>query len=262
MVMFWHKPPWHEGRNKHRLGLRPVEMDDLWSNDADLLDNKRKQLAQNYPATVRTLVAYETVALPVPGVAPANEYPDWIANVGAVVADDLCLIDTRHENRFVAGCLAAPSYWSLADKLGKRLFAVHGEVQGMNRKIGRRIDEFFRRLPAHRPHRRENWFVHPERVYFRSDAAACSGLSRDLNDAYFRCEKQTFLRLNERFVLFIIGVHFAPLCELGAYPEARSQLTMALQQMDDDEIAHFGGVAKHARLSDYVALLGASATQG
>lgn len=256
MVMFWHKPPWHEGRNKHRLALRPVGLEALWRNDPRLLDNKHRQLANNYDRTVSTLVDYQTVAPPVPGVTPVDVYPDWIANVGTIIAEDLCLVDTWRENRFVAGCLAAPSYWSLREKLGKPLWAVHGRVRGMNQKIGARIDDFFYRLPRHRPFRRENWFVHPERVYFRPEPEARDEFSSDLEQAYFRCEEQTVLRIDDRFVLFAIGVRFAPVSRLRAYPEARRQLAVALRAMDEDEIAYFGGVAKHARLSDYVASLG------
>ena len=61
------------------------------------------------------------------------------------------------------------------------------------------------------------------------------------------------LRLDERFVLFVIGVVFAPVRGLREYPEAAAQLSDALSAMDGDEISHFGGVAKHALLSDYVA---------
>ncbi len=254
--MNWQKPPWREGRNKHRLALRPVGLEDLWQNDPRLLANKHRQLVRNYTRTVSTLADYQTVAPSVPGVTPLDVYPDWIANVGTAVAEDLCLIDTSRENRFVAGCLAAPSYWSLGEKLGKPLYAVHERVHGMNQQIGKRIDEFFYHLPLQRPFRRENWFVHPERIYFRPEPEVQHGVRSDLLQAYFRSEEQTILRLDERFVLFAIGVRFTLVSELQAYPEARRQLAMALRAMDGDEIAYFGGVAKHARLSDYVASLG------
>ena len=49
------------------------------------------------------------------------------------VPEDLCLLERRGDHyELVAGCVTAPSYWRLSDKLGKSLWAVHDNVPGLN----------------------------------------------------------------------------------------------------------------------------------
>ena len=250
---FWRHPPWREGKNKHRLGLRPIEMDAVWVSDDELSANKRKQVRERYPEVVATLPGYEGVALAIPGVdEPLAAYPDWIANVGIEVSEDLCLLDTEQGHRLVACCLAAPSYWSLHDKLGHPLQHVHGPVQGMNQKIGERIDGFLQGLPVGRPFRRENWFVHSEAVYFRPKSTLRTQLNAEPSQWHFRSERQTLIRLDTRFVLFIIGIVFVPVAELAAHPRAVETLLASLKAMDEDEVEHFGGMEKYSRIADYV----------
>ncbi|NKB99062.1 MAG: DUF3445 domain-containing protein [Pseudomonadales bacterium] len=253
---FWQQPPWFEGRSKHRLGLRPIDIAALWQPDGSLFANKSLQLETNYTNVVGTMAGYERVACDIPGLELSKQrYPDWIANVGTMVAEDLCLIDTTDENRFVAGCLAAPSYWLLHEKLGQALFEVHAPVEGMNAKIGTRVDGFFSRLPIGRPFRRANWFVHAEAEYFRTDSSTRSLLDADPADWFFRSESQTLLRLDEQFVLFVIAVTFVPVSDLARNKASIEPLLASLSAMDRDEISHFGGVAKFQRLTDYVASL-------
>lgn len=253
---FWRAPPWREGKNRYRLALRPVEIEDLWCPDPPLSRNKALQLAGNYPDCVATHAGYEQIRLEIPGVSRiGSRFPDWIANVAAEVSEDLCLLDTDSSNRLVAACVTAPGYWCLAEKIGHPLWDVHEPVAGMNQSIGQRIDEFFARLPVGRPFRRSNWFVHGEAVYFRQSPSERGEFPQDAASWHFRSERQTLLRLDERFVLFVIGTTFAPVQDLVRHPSAIKPLAQSLAAMTDDEIRYFGGVEKYRRITEYVGSL-------
>lgn len=249
---FWAHPPW-EGKNKHRLGLRPIDLSEVWVHDDELLSNKRLQLECRYEEVVATLPGYEAYAWELPGIAEVGRhYPDWIGCIGALVAEDVCILDTQDNNRLIAGCLAAPSYWSLRDKMGLPLHDVHAPVEGMNQKIGGRIADFFQRLPLGRPFRRENWFVHGEAVYFRQTPGLRTKLSADPEGWFIRSERQTLLRLDERFVVFVIGIVFARFTDMQFYPDAIRSFKASLLAMDDDEITHFGGHPKFTRIKRFI----------
>ena len=258
---FWQRPPWHDGKNKHRLGLRPIDLDELWIADDALLANKQAQLEARYDAVVATSPEYSQVDFELPELSNLpSRFPDWIANVGWQVAEDLCLLDIEQDNRLVAGCLTAPSYWSLREKLGLPLLQVHEPVHGMNKKIGARIDRFLQQMPLLRPFRRENWLVHAEADYFRPAPSLIGELPTSPDNWHFRSERQTLLRLDARFVLFVIGIVFAPASKLAAYPGALDALRRSLRAMDDHEIEHFGGLEKYRRVADYVELLHSTPT--
>ena len=259
---FWESPPWQvgdrkfgkkNGQNKHRLGLKPIALSELWARDDALSENKAQQLKSRYSEVVATHPGYETYQWQLPGITYVpREYPDWVACLGAQVAEDICILDAQDDNRLVAGCLAAPSYWSLKAKLGQPLHDVHEPVEGMNKKIGGRIVEFFARLPVDRPFRRENWFVHGEAEYFRQNPGLRTQLSENPDHWMFRSERQTLLRLDERFVVFVIGIVFARFTDIRMHRDALDTFKTSLAAMDDDEVMHFGGLAKMEQIANYV----------
>jgi hypothetical protein len=249
---FWARPPWHGGAAKHALGLRPVELREWMVNDAALLANKQQVLEQRYDDAVAmvddSLGLHETLAsLPLP---KANRYPHAIANAAGCIAEDLCVLDVDRDQILVAACVCAPSYWSLAEKIGRPLHDVHAPVHGMNAKIGGRIRHFIDRLPERTPFLRQNWFVHRDRNYF--NAANEAYLSVPMSRWVVRSERQVLFKPNPQYVVFTILVTFAELADLGAHPRAAADLAKTLGRMDVDEIAQFGGWVKYRALLDYV----------
>ena len=110
-------------------------------------------------------------------------------------------------------------------------------------------------MPLLRPFRRENWFVHAEADYFRPAPSLIGELPTSPDNWHFRSERQTLLRLDARFVLFVIGIVFAPVSKLATYPDALEALRRSLHAMDEDEIEHFGGSKKYGQIADYAELL-------
>ena len=55
------------------------------------------------------------------------------------IQDDLCLIESKGEQRLIAACICSPSYWDVRTKIGKPLNEIHSPVTSLEEKIGNRI---------------------------------------------------------------------------------------------------------------------------
>jgi heme-dependent oxidative N-demethylase alpha subunit-like protein len=239
-----------------RLGLKPIDPS-LWLSaapDAVQLDNKLKQLSTRYAEVVQ--VPEETreldamlCQLPWPGET-TNRFPHLIADLALTVADDLCVIDVADQQRLVAACLCAPSYWHLLDKIGQPLCEVHAPVPGLNHNIGANIQRFIDRAPQGQPFMRSNWFLHGDAQLFHN--APEPGLQTPVEQWVLRSEKQTLCRCSARYLLFTIQITCVPLSHIAHFPAAQRDMLKSLQVMDENEVAHFGGVAKCRQLADYV----------
>ena len=251
-MSFWDDPPWRDGRAPQHLGLRPIERSAWLVDDPALIHNKRRQLTDRYPHAVGVAPGaaepnYAAWELPWSAV---SQYPDWIANLGGGIAEDLCVLDVEDNLRLIAGVVAAPSYWRLPDKLGKSLWDVHQPVHGMNQRIGTNIDRFMHQVPLGQPFYRDNWFFHESSAYWSEPDVAL--LSQPISTWVIRSEQQVVYRPTPRYVLFTIRVVFAAMADLYRYPQTVAPLLHALGAMDTTEIEHFGGVDKHRLITEHV----------
>jgi len=252
---FWSNPPWRQAKAKYRLGLVPTTWESWAVEDESLLRNKRTVLEQHYQQAVAVVeedshsidLALEELPL---SSTVSNKYPHKIANIAWGFPEDICVIDILDQQRLVAGCVCAPSYWNLLEKLGKPLHAVHAPVDGMNKKIGANIERVIERMPRQKPFCRQNWFVHADHSYFGVKHQDIP--SKVDCHWYIRSEQQLLVKVSERYLVFFIRVVFQPLLKLGRHPVARGQLIKALQHMDADEIRYFGGATKHQSLINYL----------
>ncbi len=251
---FWRSPPWQGGGAKHRMGLRPVEIREWFEPVSVALERQKADvLNHRYADAVAVTGAAVDAAhclARLPGPEPASRYPDLIANVACVRAEDLCLLDLDDRQRLVAACVCAPSYWRVQDKIGLPLWDVHGPVHGMNAKIGANVQRFIARMPSMQPFERRNWFLHGDAERFHLEPEG--PLTAATADWVVRSERQTLCKLSDRFMLFTIAVICEPLEDIAQFPDACREMQAALAAMDTDEITHFGGVEKHRRLSEYV----------
>ena len=188
-----------------------------------------------------------------------SAYPDLIANVAITVSDDLCVLDVSDQQRLVAGCVCAPSYWRLRDKLAKPLHEVHAPVDGMNAKIGDNIERFISRAQVGQPFARANWFMHGDADLYHATSEGV--LDPTVESWVVRVERQSLCKLSARYLLFTIDVVCEPLADLKGFALARADLDTSLARMDPDEVSHFGGVEKHRQLTEYVSTLGSSSTK-
>jgi len=253
-LSFWHNPPWGDGKQKYRLGLRPISQKD-WLNrqiGQDLFNHKKQLLSDNYNdvvAVTRDSLDAQSI-LNEHFMVDKRNYPDLIADMSLLIQDDLCLIRSNGEQDLLAASVCSPSYWDVQSKIGKPLTEIHKPVTTLNEKIGDRISTFIRQAPILRPFARQNWLIHGDtnRFYLKEEQLPESHPS----EWFIRTEKETLCRFHKEYSLFTINVFFQPLHLVHDYPQQRQCLIESLNGFDDAEIAYFGGKKKIQLLLDYL----------
>ncbi len=99
--------------------------------------------------------------------------------------------------RLVAGCVCFPSSWSLEEKIGKPIEAIHEIVPALNATIGTQIRTFLERIKPGISWTRNNWGLsrsaewnqHPTRGTPRLDELV------PLEEVFFRVEEQSLVAL-------------------------------------------------------------------
>lgn len=233
-----------------QLGLRPIEAAD-WLIDSPERERRlagKARLMAHSPALVFQALpgseAAQTEALEMIsghlGIrSPATESSAALDAAARLVEEDLCVLEMIDGSyRLTAASVASPSYWRLADKIGKELLDIHDPVPALRERIGTRIREFFHKLPAGRIFMRGNWFIHASKTLFRLPEDLCPPAASEpfaVERLYLRCERQTLRRLpNSGAVLFTIRVYVDPLAALAQRPDLAADLHAALR---DDEWA-------------------------
>ena len=136
---FWQNPPWGHGREKFRLGLRPVEHSEWFASDIskELYAYKQDLLKTSYSdviATTEDSVEAQYLLAKKLNITKKN-YPDLVADISLSVPDDLCIIECKGDQRLLAASICSPSYWNIKSKIGKSLKAIHKPVNSLNEKI-------------------------------------------------------------------------------------------------------------------------------
>jgi hypothetical protein len=177
-------------------------------------------------------------------VDPEHLHPVDVA--ARLVQEDLCLM-TRAGRRWVLGSASVcfPSRWSLPDKVGRDLSAIHAPVPGYEEELARPAQSFFDRLTPDRPMWRLNWTLLTDPSLHQPDPGSRrtrrGGAIDPGRDIWFRVERQTLRRLQCEAVVFTIRTYVTPLPELlERQPEARAALTVALSGAGPEVLAYKG----------------------
>jgi len=149
-----------------------------------------------------------------------------IETAARLVQEDLVLMRPGPEGyRLVAACLCFPSSWSLAEKFGQSMPAIHEKVPGFNgARMGNVVARLFENLKVGQLVCRYNWSIydddnlhHPEPKQIAPQISA--GDERLLAGLFLRVERQTLKRLPvSGDILFTIKIHHDPLAALERHP--------------------------------------------
>ena len=251
---FWHNPPWGHGREKFRLGLRPVEYSEWFASDIskELYAYKQGLLKTSYSdviaATDDSVEAQDLLAKKL-NITERN-YQDLVADISLSVPDDLCIIECKGDQRLLAASICSPSYWNIRSKIGKSLKAIHKPVNSLNEKIGNPIEKFICNAPIDTPFLRENWFVHGDdkRMHLKPEDFPAG----PVDSWIVRSERETLYKFDESFSLFAINVRFQRLSDIFKFDAAKEGLQLSLERMDAEEIEYFGGDKKIKIIHKYI----------
>ncbi len=172
---------------------------------------------------------------------------DTLTLAGRLCQEDFLLMAPgAAEFRLVAGVLCFPSRWSLAEKLGRPLTAIHDPVPIYDEPMARRVSRVFAALAPERPLMRVNWLVAPTdrlRLMRREGEKAAHGPTTAA--FWLRTERQTLRRLPlTGAVAFTVKTTLTPVADLTA-PQ-RVALRERLAAWPEADVAYRGGPAQHA----------------
>lgn len=133
------------------------------------------------------------------GIAVAIDHADPLATLGQLVQEDLCIMQKQGDEHVLVGAvLCFPSSWTLAQKLGRPLLAIHVPVEEYDDNIGKRVQRLFDGVRPGRPLWRFNilWYpvatlFHPRREFDRRPPEPPE------TAPFLRTERQGILRLPE-----------------------------------------------------------------
>ncbi len=246
--------PFAGGGARHKVGLRPVDpaqwLEFTGADAAGQLAEKRRVFDRHRGAVLAALpgsqeacrelveLVREAVAGQPPVTVPAGCHP--LEEAGRLVPEDFCVHLPDPQTgalTLVAGCVAFPNRWTLADKLGQPVTAVHAPVPDYEPQLGRPVERLMQRLPPQRVLERSNWGVVGDGALFSPLRAAerrpeWEGIGPE---RWLRIERQTLRRLPlTGAVVFTIRTLMAPLDVLRDDPAAAGLLAQAIHELPDD----------------------------
>jgi hypothetical protein len=153
---------------------------------------------------------------------PLNE-SDRLGTLARLVQQDLCVLDKRGaEHVLTAAVLCFPASWTLAEKLGRGLGAIHIPVEEYGAEMARRVQRVFDHLRVGAPVWRQNALVYSDPTLHQPRREQAPRVDR-VGGGYLRSERQALLRLPEtRAVVFSIHTYVVALANLT--PEQRAGL--------------------------------------
>ncbi|MEM6988156.1 MAG: DUF3445 domain-containing protein [Pseudomonadota bacterium] len=161
------------------------------------------------------------------------------------VQEDLLVLQRcEGEYRLTAGSVCLPSRWSLSEKLGQPMHAIHDPVPELNARLGERIDRFFHHLRVERPVQRFNWSLQSD-----AELAEFPAPSTPVEHLHYRVERQTLRRLPKTdAIAFTVRIYVTPFESIAAEPGA-------LQQLHDDIAAMPEAFSDYKRMPHFRAAL-------
>jgi len=165
-----------------------------------------------------------------------------IAACGRAVVDDLCLLEAE-SLVLVAGAVAHPNRWRLADKLGRPLLGVHEPVPGYEGRLAGQVDRVLRSLRPDRAVERRSWALLDDPTLHQP--VPTSGVPERFSPdrLWLRVERQALRRLPATgAVVFAIRTRQWRVDALVDHPAHAAGLAASLRSTPDD-LAAYKGVA-------------------
>ena len=236
---------------RHRLGAFPIEIANWLPRDAETdltIALKKKLLATRRDEVVGFESGGEAVAQEAAqivsqwaGVELSSTGINALVDASLLVADDLAVLqpvnslDGSEKLLLTAAVVCCPSRWSLAEKMGHDMLAVHAPVAKYAEHVGAAVDNYFQRLTVEKPVWRSNWIIQDHPALFQP-VIPPGPLLENPQDLWIRMERQTLRRLPETGgILFTIRGYQQPLPEyLSRSKQIAQNLRTMLERLPDD----------------------------
>lgn len=249
--------PWMDPRTSRLPGILPVEGDDwLRIDDAyaaqmaerdRLLSAHREavyvEMPQARPAATELLAKVLDWCARQPGCRIEPDQvtrPDGVTvpmdrnapllTAGRLVQEDLCILEKDgDEHVLTAAVLCFPASWTLSEKAGRPLLAIHIPVHEYSADVAKRVQRLFDAIRPEQPLWRMNALTYADPTLHQPRSESDRRPRPKAEDRRFmRSERQCLIRLPEtRAVIFSIHTYVVRLEDLSA-PEREALLAAGL----------------------------------
>ena len=121
-----------------------------------------------------------------------------LATLGRLVQEDFCLLlrpAGSGEHQLMGAVLCFPAGWTLAEKIGRPLTAIHGPVAAYDATMARRVQRLFDAIRPGQPLWRANLLHYDDPALFAPASEAAPRRPPGPDAPYLRSERQCLLRL-------------------------------------------------------------------
>ncbi len=267
--------PYDGSAKPFTIGLMPLDPDRWIEPDADwarYVGEKRALVASRrddvFVAEADTSDA-QREALDLLCQHLTDRYPDLCSKIkddnppllsaGLMVQDDLVLMRRKEDGwHLVAGFVAFPSSWSLAEKFGRPMQAIHADVPGFGEgtRNAALITRIFDNLQVTQPVERLNWSINTTDALFlplSKHHRPPEDTPFTLAERFARVERQTLRKLpRSGDILFTIRVYVDPIAVIARHPRASeiaASFAAQLEKLDEHQTAYKGLTLQKAALA-------------
>ena len=239
--------PWMDPALWRLPGVKPIPLEDWLVRDEvfaaqmqlrdslidDRPDDLHAFLDQGRPAAKECLTLVLEHLANDPGYAMTGDHvirPDGIKveidrdapllTLGRLVQSDFCIMEEGPDGHVLTGAiLCFPGSWTLAEKIGRPLFAIHTPVREYDENVGARVQRLFDAIQPDKLLMRANAIRHedPSLYHPRRESDPASVRRGGPDGKYIRSERQVLRRLpTTGAVVFSIHTTVIPIDRLNA----------------------------------------------
>ena len=156
-----------------------------------------------------------------------------LLTLGRLVQSDFCLMQPGEAGHILTGAiLCFPAYWTLSEKIGRPLVAIHTPVPEYDDNVGRRVQRLFDAIRPERPLWRMNANLHASGELFtpksESDPESRVGLEAGV---FVRSERQVLRKLPETGVT-VFSIHTYMVRVIDLAPDAQATVSRLVPGSD------------------------------
>lgn len=132
-----------------------------------------------------------------------------LPTLSRLIQEDLCILQKQeNEHVLTAALLCFPASWTLAEKIGKPLTAIHNPVPEYNADIAKRVQRLFDGVQVGRPMWRANYLNYSSPALFHPRTEAQPRTDDHKRGTFQRSERQTVWRLPKTNAV-VFAIHTA-----------------------------------------------------
>ncbi|QIK41432.1 DUF3445 domain-containing protein [Pontibrevibacter nitratireducens] len=255
--------PWMKPATRRNPGVQPLDPHDWLQRDAchadqmalrnHLIDTRREQVFgcgdDMAPSVEVCELVGRTLGVDIP---PDGDHP--LIRAAQQVQEDLLILQRQGKERqgkdwvLTDGVLCFPSHWTLSQKLGRPLDAIHEPVPFYAGDLARRVQRLFDAIRVEQPLWRANWLIYPDADLFHPRREYEEKRADWSGELYIRVERQSLVKLPQTgAIVFSIKTD---ICPLGGLSTAqRTGLLAAFDDLPPVQRAYKGGDRVRALLT-------------